>query len=285
MLADASFQMTVTTLAGAVFLRATHIDRARGNAVMRANGEIFFVKTSLRSTALQLVGRSGGMIREQLGGHLSQSSQHRLQAPAQRQSRLSLRARTAHSQFENGSTAWNSLCAKARPWIVIPSPFIFVQSTAKVRPGLWSWVKNISFPGPSASRHLRTLRWNVRKCLASIPPSPISNIRKAPLPPLRSLAQHLLGFRPNRFKRIPPSPPIMSHLALLERIFLLQILPRALGGHSCFQCTHTDRFSLVALDNEPVELGSSDHNPEQHPPPRPESNSKRPTPKNLPFNG
>ena len=48
----------------------------------------------------------------------------------------SLCARTAHSQFEYGSTAWNSLCAKTFPWIVIPMPPMSVQSTASVLAGL-----------------------------------------------------------------------------------------------------------------------------------------------------
>ena len=48
----------------------------------------------------------------------------------------SLYARTAHSQLETGSNAWDNICAESRPYIVIFSPFLSVQSTAKVRPGL-----------------------------------------------------------------------------------------------------------------------------------------------------
>ncbi|MEJ6580187.1 MAG: hypothetical protein QNL68_10340, partial [Akkermansiaceae bacterium] len=49
-------------------------------------------------------------------------------------------------------------------------------------------------------------------------------------------------------------------------------------GHPRFSSTHYNGFSFVALGNELRQLGSRDHNPKQHPPPRPASNSKPPTP-------
>ena len=86
----------------------------------------------------------------------------------------SLCALTAHSQFEYGSTAWNSLWSSALPWMVMPSGFMSVQSTASVSPGLTSWVKNTSFSGPSLSRQAFTRRWKVRKS-----PGLISSCRPA----------------------------------------------------------------------------------------------------------
>ena len=43
---------------------------------------------------------------------------------------------------------------------------------------------------------------------------------------------------------------------------------RRVAGHARLHCTHADGSSLVALVGELGELGSSDHNPERHPPPR-----------------
>jgi hypothetical protein len=63
-------------------------------------------------------------------------------------------------------------------------------------------------------------------------------------------------------------------LPLLQGIVLGQILASGFAGHARFHCTHADGCSLVALANELGELVSCDHNPQQHPPPRPVSNSK-----------
>ena len=68
-------------------------------------------------------------------------------------------------------------------------------------------------------------------------------------------------------------------------IVLAQILARRVAGHARFHCTHADGSSLVALDDELGELGSCDHNPEQHPPPRPASNSMPPHPEKPPLRG
>ena len=56
--------------------------------------------------------------------------------PPRSESVDSLRALTAHSQFEYGSTAWKSLCSKAFPPIVTFSSPMSVQSTASSSPGL-----------------------------------------------------------------------------------------------------------------------------------------------------
>ena len=57
-----------------------------------------------------------------------------------------------------------------------------VQSTASTPPGLWSWVKNTSCSGPSASRHRRTRRWKVRRCFSlTVPGLPASRCSNSAL--------------------------------------------------------------------------------------------------------
>ena len=91
MLFDPSFQMPVARLTGTVFLRPSHIDRARRDADIRTNGEILLVESALCGTSPQLMSRRRRMIREQLLRHPAQAPQRRLQARAQRQCGLALR--------------------------------------------------------------------------------------------------------------------------------------------------------------------------------------------------
>ena len=101
----------------------------------------------------------------------------------------------------------------------------------------------------------------------------------------RSLAQHRQGLLPDRFQRILARPLGVRHLALFHDFVLPQILARRVAGHPCLHCTHADGSSLVALENEPGELGSFDHNPKQHAPPRPASISTPNHPGKPPHQG
>ena len=56
MLFDAPFQMSVTALAGTVFLRSSHIDRARREAIVLADRKILRVEHAGAATPLQLMG-------------------------------------------------------------------------------------------------------------------------------------------------------------------------------------------------------------------------------------
>ena len=102
-------------------------------------------------------------------------------------------------------------------------------------------------------------------------------------------AQHLQRPRPDRFQRVFPGPPCVRLRPLFEGVALPQMLAGGVAGHARFHGTHTDGCSLVALVNELRELGSFDHNPRQHAPPRPVSNhvpqSTESAPENHPIRG
>ena len=92
MLPDAPLQMAVAALAGTVFLRSSHIDRARCKAIVLTNRKILRVEHARAATPLQLVGRRRGMIRQQLPRHPAQAAQRRLQPGPQRQRGLTVSA-------------------------------------------------------------------------------------------------------------------------------------------------------------------------------------------------
>ena len=109
-------------------------------------------------------------------------------------------------------------------------------------------------------------------------------------PPATSLAAFAsrLGLGPahrTSGERIRARPPGVRHLALFHDLALPQILARRVAGHPCLHSTHADGSSLVALENEPGELGFVDHNPKQHPPPRPTSISPPNHPGKPPHQG
>jgi hypothetical protein len=137
-----------------------------------------------------------------------------------------------------------------------------------------------------------------RKCILPRPGRPKANTLTAftlaiahamPVRPAALMIAVITAFRIQASLRVPrpnascaadwptlTHSPEKNHTPLFQDIILTQILARRLAVHPCFHCTHTDGSSLVALDYELGELGSRDHNPEQHPPPRPASNSMLP---------
>jgi hypothetical protein len=74
-------------------------------------------------------------------------------------------------------------------------------------------------------------------------------------------------------------------LALFHDLVLPQILARRVAGHPRLHGIHADGSSLVALENEPGELSSFDHNPKQHTPPRTASISTPNHPGKPPVQG
>ncbi|MGC4116977.1 MAG: hypothetical protein QM765_20925 [Myxococcales bacterium] len=68
----------------------------------------------------------------------------------------------AHSQFEQGSTTWQSMCGNGSPAIVTPNSSQCVKSVCMASPGRCSWAKKTSFSGPSLARHSCTRRCSVR---------------------------------------------------------------------------------------------------------------------------
>ena len=84
-----------------------------------------------------------------------------------------------------------------------------------------------------------------------------------------SLPKHLLGSRPNGGQRILARSPGVRHAPLFAHIVLPQILAHRVAGHARLDCTHGDGSAQAALPGELDELGSLDHNPKRHPPPRP----------------
>jgi hypothetical protein len=89
----------------------------------------------------------------------------------------------------------------------------------------------------------------------------------------------------SRAWRAPPWPPRVRAWPLFHHIIASQVLTRGMAGHPRLHGTHRGTGSLVALENELVQLCSLDHNPGQLPPHRPASDSSSLHPEKSPLRG
>jgi len=69
-------------------------------------------------------------------------------SPARTENNDSLRLRTAHRQFEYGSTAWNIRWSSVTPQMLTPRSLISVQSTARTTAARASCEKKTSVSCP-----------------------------------------------------------------------------------------------------------------------------------------
>ena len=282
-LADAPLQMPVGALAIAVFLRPPHVDRARLDAVMRANPQVLRVETTLRAILFQLVGGRRGVVGEQAPRHPAQPPQRSLQATPQRQRRLAVRAhrplpvRIRQHRVEQLVRQHLAFDHDAQIAHVGPVHRQLLAGLVVLREKhlLLRSFRQTPAPHTALERPQQLVLDPARMALRQI-------LEKHLGLQFRCLAQHGQGTRPDLFQRVFPRPPGVRRLPLFHHVVLPQIIARRCAGHARLDCTHADVCSLVALANELGELGSFDHNPEQHPPPQPVSNGMPSHPKKLP---